>query len=47
MEDTGSVIKILEVLDKLYPDARCTLEHASPYQLTIATILSAQCTDEG
>lgn len=46
MESTGSVIKIIEVLDRIYPDARCTLEHATVYQLTIATILSAQCTDE-
>ena len=38
----------LEVLDRLkaqYPDARCALNHASPYQLIVATILSAQCTD--
>jgi len=38
----------LEVLDRLkaqYPDARCALDHESPYQLIVATILSAQCTD--
>lgn len=38
----------LEVLDRLktqYPDARCALNHDSPYQLIVATILSAQCTD--
>lgn len=29
-----------------YPDARCALVHDSPYQLLVATILSAQCTDE-
>jgi endonuclease-3 len=28
-----------------YPDAKCALEHESPYQLIVATILSAQCTD--
>jgi endonuclease-3 len=28
-----------------YPDARCALEHADAYQLLVATILSAQCTD--
>ena len=28
-----------------YPDARCELDHDSPYQLLVATILSAQCTD--
>ena len=37
-----------EVLDRLlaaYPDAACTLEHASPLELLVSTILSAQCTD--
>jgi endonuclease-3 len=29
----------------VYPDAHCALDHASPYQLLVATILSAQCTD--
>ena len=29
-----------------YPDAECALEHKNPFQLLIATILSAQCTDE-
>ncbi len=28
-----------------YPDARCALDHRDPYQLVVATILSAQCTD--
>jgi len=32
-------------LAKLYPDAKCALEHENPLQLLIATILSAQCTD--
>lgn len=38
--------KVLWVLKKLYPDSRCSLQFASPFQLLIATILSAQCTDE-
>lgn len=33
-------------LARLYPDARCSLDFASPYQLWVATVLSAQCTDE-
>lgn len=37
--------KILRLLARLYPDARCALEHETPLQLLIATILSAQCTD--
>ncbi|MBB6428745.1 endonuclease III [Algisphaera agarilytica] len=33
-------------LDALYPDAKCALHFDSPFQLLVATILSAQCTDE-
>lgn len=32
-------------LSRLYPEAICELEHRNPYELTAATILSAQCTD--
>lgn len=32
-------------LKKLYPDAHCELNHSNPFELLIATILSAQCTD--
>lgn len=37
--------KLLARLDEAYPDARCALEHEDPFQLVVATILSAQCTD--
>lgn len=37
---------ILAKLDQAYPAATCALEHRDPFQLLIATILSAQCTDE-
>ncbi len=37
---------ILEKLDVAYPAVTCALEHRNPFQLLIATILSAQCTDE-
>jgi endonuclease-3 len=37
---------VVEVLAELYPDARCALTHANAFQLLVATILSAQCTDE-
>jgi endonuclease-3 len=40
------VKKILEVLDRLYPAATCALLHADAWQLLVATILSAQCTDK-
>ncbi len=39
---TGHVVTALE---REYPDAVCALIHANPYQLLVATILSAQCTD--
>ncbi|MEO7658304.1 MAG: endonuclease III [Pyrinomonadaceae bacterium] len=37
--------EIVRRLRKAYPDAHCALNHASPFELLIATILSAQCTD--
>jgi endonuclease-3 len=39
------VRKIIAVLKEEYPDAKCSLNHSSPFELSIATILSAQCTD--
>lgn len=39
-------LEILLRLKRLYPDARCTLNYDTPVQLLVATILSAQCTDE-
>ena len=38
--------KIARALAKAYPDAVCALHHDDPFQLLVATILSAQCTDE-
>lgn len=38
--------KILRLLRKEFPEARTALLHHSPFQLLVATILSAQCTDE-
>lgn len=37
---------MIELLAEEYPDAHCALVHESPYQLLVATILSAQCTDD-
>jgi hypothetical protein len=37
---------ILEILKKNYPEASCALRHENPLELLLATILSAQCTDE-
>lgn len=39
-------LSILIRLKRLYPDAPCTLNYATPVQLLVATMLSAQCTDE-
>jgi endonuclease III len=44
--DSGRVRAILDKLDEAYPKAECALRHDNPFQLLIATILSAQCTDE-
>ncbi len=38
--------KIIERLRQIYPDARCALNFSNPLELLVATILSAQCTDE-
>ncbi len=44
--DPVRVAAVIEQLRELYPDARCALNHASALELLVATILSAQCTDE-
>ena len=38
--------KIFAALDALFPQAECALRHENAFQLLVATILSAQCTDE-
>ena len=37
--------KIIRLLKRAYPDAKCSLNHSNAFELLIATILSAQCTD--
>ena len=39
------IAAILKALDEAYPNAVCALTHRSPWELLVATILSAQCTD--
>lgn len=39
-------VEVVRRLKQEYPDAKCSLDHEDPYQLLVATILSAQCTDE-
>jgi endonuclease-3 len=45
-EEKKRVLKIIRLLKKEYPDAKCSLNHSNPLELLLATILSAQCTDE-
>jgi len=44
--DPVRVRAVIEQLQELYPDARCALDFRTPLELLVATILSAQCTDE-
>ena len=45
MTKKEKVIKAVEALEQLYPDAICSLDYSDAFQLLIATRLSAQCTD--
>lgn len=42
----NETINILDILKKTYPDAKCSLDFTTPFELLVAVILSAQCTDE-
>lgn len=46
MKTKKEAVKIIEILKKTYPDATCSLDFTTPFQMTIAVMLSAQCTDE-
>ena len=43
---TDEIVKIIKLLKKTYPDAKCSLNFETPFELAIAVMLSAQCTDE-
>ena len=45
-DEKQRALKIVALLKKTYPDARCSLNYSNPLELLVATILSAQCTDE-
>lgn len=45
-ERRDRIARILRALDERYPDVTCALHHKDAWQLLVATILSAQCTDE-
>ncbi len=40
------IVKIFELLKKEYPDAKCSLDFKTPFEMMVAVMLSAQCTDE-
>ncbi|MGA9288001.1 MAG: endonuclease III, partial [Anaerobacillus sp.] len=36
---------VLDTMEEMFPDAHCELNHSNPFELAIAVVLSAQCTD--
>jgi endonuclease-3 len=46
MNKKEKVKRIIEILEKEFPNAKIRLNHSNPFELLVATILSAQCTDE-
>lgn len=46
LQTKKQINEIIEILDKIYPEAECRLNYNSPLELTIALILAAQCTDD-
>lgn len=44
--NAAKVRLVLNTMAEMFPDARCELNHRNPFELTIAVLLSAQCTDE-
>ena len=46
LDNETKVLKIIELLEKEHPDAKIALQYTNPLELLVATILSAQCTDE-
>ena len=39
-------IKIVEILKETYPDAKCSLDFNTPFEMVVAVVMSAQCTDD-
>ena len=46
MYNKNDAKKVIQILKDYYPDAKCSLDFTTPFEMVIATILSAQCTDE-
>ncbi len=45
MKAPYSFQELIRILSRMFPEAACELEHRTPWELLVATILSAQCTD--
>lgn len=45
MLNKAQIREILDTMGEMFPDAHCELNHSNPFELTIAVLLSAQCTD--
>lgn len=46
LEPKARALKVMELLEKEYPNAKVALKYVNPLELLVATILSAQCTDQ-
>ena len=46
MKNKKQSIEIIKKLKEYYPEAKCSLDFTTPFELMIAVMLSAQCTDE-
>ena len=44
--ELARITQVLDLLDQLYPDSHCELDFHNPFELMVAVILSAQCTDD-
>ncbi len=42
----SDVVKVIQILKQYYPEATCSLDFETPFQMVVAVMLSAQCTDE-
>ncbi len=45
MKQNSKIETIIQILEKTYPDAHCSLDFETPFELLVAVVLSAQCTD--
>lgn len=46
LKKEAPLLETLDLFKRYYPDAHCALNHTNPFELLVATVLSAQCTDE-